>query len=77
MAGAVGAGLIIAGASIMAAPTPETGEYEDKKKDEQSFLFDGPVNVNKQGVAVPLIYGETYTGSVTISAGIRTEDIPV
>lgn len=77
MTGAVGAGLIIAGASMMMAPTPETGDYEDKEKDTQSYLFNGPVNVNKQGVAIPLVYGEMVTGSVVISAGIRAEDIPV
>jgi len=77
MMGAVGAGLVIAGASMMMAPTPETGNYEDKEKDEQSYLFNGPVNVNKQGVAVPLIYGEVVTGSVVVSAGIRAEDIPI
>lgn len=74
---AMGAGMVIAGASSMLAPTPETGSYESKNKDEQSFLFNGPVNVNKQGVAVPLIYGEVITGSVVISAGIRAQDIPV
>lgn len=75
--GGMGVGLVISGVATMMTPTPETGEYEDKQKDQQSFLFDGPVNVNKQGVAVPLIYGETITGSVVISAGIRSEDIPV
>lgn len=76
-AGAIGAGMVIAGASMMMVPNPETGSYEDKEKDEQSFLFNGPVNVNKQGVAVPLIYGTVMTGSVVISAGIRAEDIPI
>lgn len=75
--GAAGAGLMVAGVTMMLTPTPETGDYEDKQKNEQSYLFDGPVNVNKQGVAVPLIYGETMTGSVVISAGIRAEDIPI
>lgn len=77
MMGAVGAGMAIAGASMMMTSTPETGSYEEKQKNEQSFLFDGPVNVNKQGVAVPLIYGEVVTGSVVISAGVRANDIPV
>lgn len=77
MAGAVGAGLVIAGASMMMAPTPETGDYEDKEKDTHSYLFNGPVNVNKQGVAIPLVYGEMVTGSVVVSAGIRAEDIPI
>lgn len=72
-----GAGMAVAGVVTMITPIPETGDYESKEKDEQSFLFDGPVNVNKQGVAVPLIYGETVTGSVVISAGIKAEDIPV
>lgn len=77
MMGATGAGMLIAGASMMLAPTPETGSYEEKEQDTQSFLFNGPVNVSKQGVAVPLLYGEVITGSVVISAGVRADDIPI
>lgn len=75
--GGAGVGLIVAGATMMMTPTPEDDDYESKERDTQSFLFNGPVNVNKQGVAVPLIYGEVFTGSVVISSGIRAEDISV
>lgn len=77
MAGATGAGMLVAGAASMMAPTPQTGSYEEKEQNKQSYLFNGPVNVSKQGVAVPLIYGEVITGSVVVSAGIRANDIPI
>lgn len=76
LAGA-GAGILVAGVTMMLTPLPDTGDYESKEADSQSFLFNGPVNVNKQGVPVPLVYGEVITGSVVISAGIRAEDIEI
>lgn len=75
--GAVGGGLAMAGAAMMVTPTPETEPYEESEENTQSFHFNGPVNVNKQGVPVPLVYGRTFTGSVVVSAGVKAEDIPV
>lgn len=76
MVGAAGAGMLVAGTAMMLAPSPPTGSYEDKgRPDETSFLFNGPVNTHHQGVPVPLVYGETHTGSVVVSAGMSTERI--
>lgn len=75
--GAVGAGIAVAGVTMMLTPTPEGPDPAKNNKDEQSFLFNGPVNVNKQGVPVPLVYGESMVGSVVISAGVHAEDIPI
>lgn len=72
----VGVAMIAAGSASLSAQVPGSTKPQDKR-DEQSFLFDGPVNVNRQGTPVPLVYGEIITGSVTISAGISVEDTPL
>ena len=59
-------GLLI-GISLLFKPkAPGAGEAEAR---EEGFAFSGPENVTGQGVAVPLIYGRVYAGSVVISAG--------
>lgn len=76
LTGAIGSGIMTAGASMMMSPTPETGSYENESsKETPSYLFEGPVNTAKQGVGVPLLYGEVVTGSVVVSQGITAEDI--
>lgn len=44
----------------------------DAGKDE-NYAFTGPENVTQQGVAVPLIYGRVYAGSVVVSAGLEMD----
>lgn len=40
-----------------------------------SYTFSGPVNVDQQGAAVPLIFGTVLAGSQAISAGYQVENI--
>ena len=81
--GTIGLGLIGMGVSQMLTPTPKlnaTGQgfarqgatsSEGTAQDPQdSYSFSGIQNTSKQGVPVPLIYGETVVGSIVISAGI-------
>ena len=42
---------------------------------QKSYSFSGIQNVSRQGIPVPLIYGETIVGSIVISAGIDTVQI--
>lgn len=72
LAGAITVGLLV-GASLLLAPKPKKKTSEDSKKDE-SYIFSGPENVTEQGVAVPLIYGRCFVGSVVISAGLEVAD---
>ena len=58
-------GLLI-GISLLFKPKAEAAEAEER---EEGFAFSGPENVTGQGVAVPLIYGRVFAGSVVISAG--------
>jgi len=76
---AVGVSLALGGVAQLLTPTPQqpnqTGQdsFNDPRK---SYSFSGIQNVSRQGVPVPIVYGETVVGSVTISAGINTEEVP-
>jgi predicted phage tail protein len=75
----VGVSLALTGVAQLLTPTPtqpnQTGQdsFNDPRK---SYSFSGIQNVSRQGVPVPIVYGETVVGSVTISAGINTEEVP-
>jgi|TARA_Y100000015_G_scaffold43123_1_gene52377 predicted phage tail protein len=70
---AVGAGLVLTGIAGMISPTPKTPEMDSDPR--ENFSFSGVQNVARSGVVVPVIYGEVVTGSITISAGLNTEEI--
>lgn len=67
---AVGTALQLAsmGLSQMMAPGPETDGSEN-----ESYLFNGPVNTVQQGVPVPVAYGELIVGGATISTSFSTQ----
>jgi predicted phage tail protein len=72
---AVGASLVLGGVAQLISPTPKISSGEDSTNDpRKSYSFSGIQNVARQGVPVPVVYGEMIVGSVTISAGINTED---
>jgi predicted phage tail protein len=64
----VGASLVLGGIAQLLTPTPKISQDEGDPR--KSFSFSGIQNTNRAGVPVPVIYGETLTGSVVISAGI-------
>lgn len=66
--------LIVGAITQALAPSPDATQSPDENA---SFIFNGPVNTNTQGTAIPLVYGRCMTGSVTISAGIYVEDMLV
>lgn len=70
---AVGASLVLGGVAQMLTPVPETPEFESDPQSSPAS-FSGIQNVGRQGVPVPVVYGETLVGSVVISAGINTKD---
>jgi len=88
--GAVGVALVLGGVSQLLSPTPQIGQLgpvstgggmgnrttENTELDPQaSYSFSGIQNTSKQGVPVPVVYGETIVGSVVISAGIDVDTI--
>jgi len=82
IATAVASNYVIGGIAQLIAPTPSvpTGNISDSfsQNDPEaaaSFGFSGISNVSLAGVAVPIIYGEVFTGSVVISSGIDTVQV--
>jgi len=81
----VATNVVIDGVTSLIAPTPEITTIEDltpqndvvlpDQRAQNSFGFSAITNISRAGVAVPIIYGEVFTGSVVISAGIDTVQI--
>ena len=68
----MGISMIVGGIIQMLSPTPKNQQREEDNR--RSYSFSGPLNVQAQGNAVPLLYGRLIVGSVVVSAGISTED---
>ena len=66
--GMVGSALLNSGVAEYMAPK-KPGEKGD------AFLFDGPVNTTKQGIPVPLAYGQLLVGGATISFGFTDTEV--
>lgn len=84
--GLLGGALLLGGISQALTPTPTLsvsgssmsgyqGTTNTELDPQKSYSFSGIQNVSRAGVAVPLIFGETICGSITISAGIDTVQV--
>ena len=72
----VGASLVLGGVAQLLTPTPKVAQGADTQDDpRKSYSFSGIQNTSRQGVPVPIVYGETVVGSVVISAGIDTVQV--
>jgi predicted phage tail protein len=73
----VGTSLILGGVASLISPVSNTSTGADSEQDpRKSYSFSGIQNVSgRQGVPVPVVYGETIVGSVVISAGIDTVQV--
>ena len=71
----IGAALVLNGIASMLAPVETIPE--ENQDPRRSFNFSGIQNTTKAGVAVPVIYGRTMTGSVVVSANITNEQVEV
>lgn len=72
----VGSTLLLGGIGQLLSPTPMTPTGNGSAKDPKaSYSFNGIQNTSRQGTPVPVIYGETIVGSITISAGVDTVDL--
>lgn len=75
----VGASLVLGGVAQLLTPVPRTvppGSTSDTVKDpRKSYSFSGIQNTTRQGLPVPIVYGETMVGSVVISAGVDTVQV--
>ena len=61
----IGWNLVIGGVGGLLAPTPE--------EEVDSYLFDGAVNTTRQGVPVPICYGQLMVGGAVISSGVDSD----
>lgn len=83
--GGIGASLAIGGVSQMLAPTPTMGAYgtdqwasngrNNDTDPQRSYSFSGVQNVSRQGVSVPIVFGEALVGSVVVSVGIDVDQV--
>jgi len=76
--GFIGLSLVLGGVSQLLTPTPKIntpGTSEDNSDPRRSYSFSGIQQTSRQGVPVPIVYGETLVGSVVISAGIDTVQV--
>ncbi len=76
----IGASLVLGGVAQLLTPVPQLyapgASGNDTAKDpRKSYSFSGIQNTSRQGLPVPIVYGETLVGSVVISAGIDTEQV--
>lgn len=79
----IGASLVLGGVAQMLSPVPTTaainsiGGTGGTADPRESYSFSGVQNVSRQGVPVPIIFGEVICGSVTVSAGIDVAQVSV
>ena len=68
----LGIGLALTGVAALLTPTapdrPESGDPRD------SYNFNGIQQTSREGVPVPVVYGEIFTGSVVLSVGIEEDE---
>ena len=75
VAGNLGIALALTGVAEMLTPIEKiTAQEQDPRL---SFNFSGIQNTSRAGVAVPVIYGTTLTGSITVSANLENEQVEV
>ena len=66
-----GFSLALNGAAQLLAPGPETEITVNNEEEEKAKLFNGPENVARQGIPIPLLYGELAVGGVTIQSSLN------
>jgi len=71
----IGAGMVLSGVSDMLFPVPKPKEVSNSSDPRISFGFSGIQQSSRAGTTHPIVYGEIFTGSVVISAGIDTEQV--
>ena len=67
---------MLGGTAQLLSPTPQVPDFDsDPRNNADNFSFSGVQNVSREGIPVPVAYGEVITGSVVISAGLNVEEI--
>ena len=72
----IGATLFLGGVAGLLSPVPRIQQGANSDQDpRKSYSFSGIQQTSRQGVPVPIVYGETLVGSVVISAGVDTVQV--
>ena len=74
----IGATLFLGGVAGLLSPVPRIPQGAAANTDQdprKSYSFSGIQQTSRQGVPVPIVYGETIVGSVVISAGVDTVQV--
>jgi predicted phage tail protein len=72
----VGAALALTGVAQLLSPVPTLPTGQDTQSDpRKSYSFSGIQQVSRQGVPLPIAYGETMVGSVVVSQGVDTVQV--
>jgi predicted phage tail protein len=80
IASAVATSVAIDGVASLLTPTQsvptssaaEAFSQNDPMMQASNYAFSGIQNVSRSGVAVPIIYGERFVGSIIVSNGVDT-----
>lgn len=73
--GIIGLNLALNGLSMMLGGAGPESEFNPSGSDDPADrIFNGPVNVTKQNIPIPLLYGELEVGGVVISGNYRLYD---
>lgn len=70
----VGWALALGGVAQLFARQPPGLTSRDSPDNGASYSFNGPVNATAQGNPVPVLYGELFVGSATVSGDLFAED---
>ena len=71
-----GAALALGGVAELLTPAPRIPTGPNSEQDpRKSYSFSGVQQTSRQGVPVPICYGQTLVGSVVISAGVDTVQV--
>ena len=73
LAGGIAAGM--AGSMLLNSGMAEYMAPKKPGEQNDAFLFDGPVNTVKEGLPVPLAYGQVLVGGATISFGFTDREV--
>ena len=71
----MGAGLALSGVSELLFPLPKPEKFENDQDPRISFNFGGTPNNARAGTALPIVYGEIFTGSTVISMNVTTDQV--
>ena len=73
-AGNFGIYMALSGAAEMISPPPRPPGISDDPQ-QLNFSFSGVQNTSRAGTAIPIVYGEIFTGALVVSAGLDSEDL--